>query len=86
MAVDFLTTEQKNQYGRFSDDLTEMELARYFYLDETDLAFIANRRGNQNKLGFALQLTAVRFLGCFPENLLLVPNKVTLFVAQQLLI
>jgi TnpA family transposase len=86
MAVDFLTIEQKNQYGRFSDDLTEMELARYFYLDETDLAFIANRRGNQNKLGFALQLTAVRFLGCFPENLLLVPNKVTLFVAQQLLI
>ncbi len=86
MAVDFLTNEQKNQYGQFSADLTEIELARYFHLDETDLTFIANRRGNQNKLGFALHLTSVRFLGCFPANLMLVPDKVKLFVAQQLLI
>ncbi len=44
MAVDFLTTEQKAQYGQFSGDPNEIQLARYFHLDEADLAFILNRR------------------------------------------
>lgn len=30
MSVDFLTTEQKTQYGQFSGDPNEIQLARYF--------------------------------------------------------
>jgi len=57
MAVDFLTEKQKSQYGQFSAEPNDVQLARYFYLDGTDLGHITQRRGDQNKLGFALQIT-----------------------------
>jgi TnpA family transposase len=84
MAVDFLAAEQKSRYGQFSGEPNEARLARYFHLDEADLAFLSDRRGDQNRLGFALQLTSVRFLGGFPSDLALVPPNVQAFVARQL--
>jgi TnpA family transposase len=84
MPVDFLTAEQKARYGQFSGEPNEVQLTRYFHLDEADLAFISNRRGVQNQLGFALQITSVRFLGCFLSDITLIPANVQIFVARQL--
>ena len=86
MSVDFLTAEQKEQYGQFACEPNDVQLARYFHLDESDLGLIATRRDEHNKLGFALQLTTARFLGTFLPNIILTPEKVQFFVAQQLLI
>lgn len=84
MPVDFLTVEHKAGYGQFSGEPNEVQLARYFHLDESDLGFISNRRGEQNRLGCALQLTSVRFLGAFLSDPMLVPANVQVFVARQL--
>jgi len=84
MPVEFLTKEQKAQYGKFYGEPNEIQLARYFHLDETDLAFISSRRGNKNKIGFALQLTSVRFLGTFLSDVTLAPANVQKFLAKQI--
>ena len=84
MPVEFLLQEQRDRYGKFVDVLTSAQLAQYFFFDDYDRALINLRRGNQNRLGFALQLATVRFLGTFLDN----PNRVSIeaqiYVTKQL--
>jgi hypothetical protein len=79
MPVDFLTATQRQRYGRYPDSLSADELARNFHLDDDDIERIASKRRDSGRLGFALQLATVRFLGTFLEDPAAVPFTVLHF-------
>ena len=84
MPVGFLSDSQTREYGRFSGEPTPEQLARHFHLDDTDRAFVAEHRGDHNRLGVAIQLGSLRFLGALLEDPAMVPASVVGFAADQL--
>ncbi len=84
MPVSFLSIEQRENYGRYTGVPSPHDLARHFHLDDADHARIARKRGAHNRLGFAVQLGTVRYLGTFLEDPLAVPAPVLHTLARQL--
>lgn len=84
MPVEFLTDEQAAAYGSFQEVPTRPELERFCFLDDGDRDLIALRRSDGHRLGLALQICTVRYVGLFLEDPLDVPWPVVEYLAEQL--
>ena len=84
MPVEFLTEDQQRRSGRYTEDPSPLQLARYFHFDDRDQQLIAQHQTEYTRLGFAVQLGTVRFLGTFLPNPTDVPAPVVAYVATQL--
>ena len=84
MPASFLSPAQRDSYGQYLGDPSTQELARYFHLDDSDHTQIVEKRGDANRLGFALQLTTVRFVGTFLDDPTAVPPAVLATMSRQL--
>lgn len=84
MPVQFLSDSDHDRLNHFPEEITQADLDRFFWLSPDDRHAVLGLRGDHNRLGFALFLCCLRYLGFFPEHLSKLPCSVVEYVAVQL--
>ena len=84
MPTGFLTDVERARLSTYPEEISSEDLGRFFTLTSHDLDLVAQQRGDHNRLGFALQLCTLRYLGFMPNNLLDPPQAVVRLLAYQL--
>src|SRR5215510_3688501 len=84
MSTGFLTAADRDRLNRFPAQIPEEDLSAFFLLSEADQQAINQPREAHTRLGFALQLCALRYLGFAPDDLSTAPAAAIGYVAQQL--
>ncbi|HLB87879.1 MAG TPA: Tn3 family transposase [Terriglobales bacterium] len=84
MPVPLLSTTERDRANRFPPALTAEDLVTFFTLSEADQEQMPVHAGPHIRLGFALELCALRFMGFVPDDLTSAPPEAVTFIAQQL--
>ena len=84
MPASIFSETELARLARFPEEIPGDDLIRAFTLTGADRDLAAIRRGAANRLGLALQLCALRYLGFVPRNLSAAPRSAACFVADQL--
>ena len=78
----FLTAKERERLAGFPEDIPHWDLITSFTLTEQDHTFIKTYRNDAHRLGVALQLCAVRYLGFCPTHLHAAPPDAIAFLAS----
>jgi hypothetical protein len=84
MAVQPCTEAERGRRHRFPAEIAPEDVLRRFTLSDADRAQIPVYRAAHNRLGCALQLCALRFMGVVPDALTGAPAAAVAYVARQL--
>lgn len=79
-----LTEEQRLEFTRIPENISEWEIAKYYTFTDNDMEVINRHRRNYNRLGFAVQLCLLRNPGWSLGNNDLIPKAVLSYIAEQL--
>ena len=84
MPVGFLSDAERQRLDSFPAQVLLGDIEAYFSLSPADRRQVPPTASAANRLGFALQLGTLRFLGFCPDDLSTAPEAVIAFVARQL--
>jgi len=84
MPVGFLRPTAREAYNTFPETVEEGDLIAYFLLTPDDLVEIQYGGTDAQRLGFALLLCSLRYLGFFPVDIQNAPTNVVGYLAKQL--
>ena len=84
MPARILTQSERATLGQFPREITTETIITHFTLLVADFEQLEKLRRGHNRLGFALQLLSLRFLGFYPEDLTYIPSDVIQHVARQI--
>jgi TnpA family transposase len=85
MPGQFLSSAERERLERFPAEVSPADLIAFFTLSPSDLAQVPVRAAPYNRLGFALQLCALRYLGFSPDDLTTAPVDVLQHLAKQVM-
>ena len=86
MASSFLSSAERERWQCFPETIPQDDLAGHFFLSEADVREVHHQREPSNRLGYALQVCMLRYLGFVPTDFTTTPEVVVRFVADQLAI
>ena len=84
MPASIFSETELARLASFPEEIPGDDLIRAFTLTGADRDLVAIRRRAANRLGLALQLCALRYLGFVARNLSAAPRSAACFVADQL--
>lgn len=84
MPSGFLRAQDRRELNNFPSIIEESDLITYFLLTPADHEQIAFSRTDTQRLGFALLLCGLRYLGFFPDDLQTAPAPMVIYLAEQL--
>ena len=84
MPTTFLTPKERETYDAVPKDISHRQVIQHFTLTPDDLAEIGKSRGRDLKLGFALRLCQLRWLGRFPNDVTAAPDSALQYLSEQI--
>jgi hypothetical protein len=81
--VGYPNETERRRLERFPDRIAVEDLRACFALKERDLTLVFDQRGPENRLGLAVSLCALRFLGFVPDDVASIPDEGLRFLAGQ---